>query len=268
MENRKNLPIGVFDSGIGGLTVVKELYRQLPHESIIYFGDTARYPYGPRSAEVVERFALQAGKLLYDQSIKLLVVACNTASSVALDSLKRELDIPVAGVVKPGAQAAVEATRNLRVGIIGTRGTINSAAYQKELLTMDDRLKIFAKPCPLFVSLAQEGWLEGEVTELVAGEYLRDLKKEKVDTLILGCTHYPLLRKTIQRVMGKNVKLIDSAIATVEMVKELLGRFGLFNADGNAESLFLVSDAPTNFVALGSRFLNKKIKNVKLINIC
>jgi len=200
-------PIGIFDSGIGGLTVVKQLIKLLPNEQLIYFGDTARIPYGTKSKRLIEQYALEDAAFLLQFDIKLLVVACNTASSLAMDVLRRQLDIPVLGVVQPGAQAAVELTRNNTVGVIGTTATINSGSYAREIEKLNDNVKVSGQSCPLLVPLVEEGWLEEDITILTLRKYLAALMKSDIDTLILGCTHYPLLEKTIQRVVGPDVRL-------------------------------------------------------------
>lgn len=266
-NSNKNLPIGVFDSGVGGLTVVKEIDNRLPDERIIYFGDTARYPYGPRSEEIVEEFALQAADLLVKRRIKLLIVACNTASSIALESLREKLNIPVIGVIEPGAEAAIDSTDNGKIGVIGTRATIESQSYKDFLKKMDPETEIFGKPCPLFVSLAQEGWTRGKIPGLVAERYLNSLRDEDIDTLILGCTHYPLLKEPISKFMEDRVALIDSAIATVTNLSNVLEEMSLLTENTEKENLFLVSDAPQRFRKVGSRFLKRELQNVSLIRI-
>lgn len=206
--------IGIFDSGVGGLTVHHRVAERLPSESIIYFGDTARVPYGTKSAETVVRYARACAHMLVRRDIKLLVVACNTASAYALDILRAELDIPVVGVVEPGAKRAAMSTRNGRIGVIGTKGTIRSGQYQSAILSYIPDAHVFAKACPLFVPLAEEGWIEGPVPEQIAVEYLQEFLENDIDTLVLGCTHYPLLKTVIGKVAGDSVALVDSAQAT------------------------------------------------------
>ena len=257
-------PIGVFDSGIGGLTVLKEIKYHIPDEDVIYFGDTARVPYGIKSAETVTRFSHEIADYLVKQGIKMLVVACNTASSVALASLRGRLDIPVVGVLMPGAYAAVRATGTGRIGIIGTEGTVSSGAYARLLKNIRPGTEVFAHPCPLFVPLVEEGRLSGEITRLVAEEYLAPLKGEDVDTLVLGCTHYPLLKGVIASVMGQGVTLIDSAHETAQEVDRVLKKKGIKNTPGRTtHTRYVVTDAPERFKAIGERFLEYDIPEVE-----
>ncbi len=218
----KTAPIGIFDSGIGGLTVAKRIISMLPNENIVYFGDTARVPYGSKSNSTVIEYSMQDAQFLINKNVKLIIVACNTASSVALDTLKDKYDIPIIGMIEPGAKLALEKTKNGRIGVIGTNSTINNKAYSEQLKELDDRMKIIEKPCPLFVPIAEEGWLDHEATDLIAKEYLQEFIDADVDTLILGCTHYPLLAETIQKIMGKNVALIDSGYAASLQVENYL----------------------------------------------
>ena len=261
-------PIGIFDSGIGGLTVAKKIFELLPNENVIYFGDTARYPYGPRSKRIVRNFSFQNTNFLLRRRVKLIVVACNTASAVALGILRKRYDIPMIGVVEPGARAAVDATRNGRIGVIGTVGTINSGAYQKAIRKLCPRLNVYSLPCPLFVSLAEEGYINKEAARLIAFEYLNPLVKKGVDTLVLGCTHYPLLKGVISKVMGKETKLIDSAEEAAKEVKRFLTDPTLLrNTKRKAFRKFYVSDVPDSFVRVGEKFLRARIKEVKRIDI-
>lgn len=261
-------PIGIFDSGVGGLTVAKKLFQLLPNENVIYFGDTGRYPYGPRSKGIVKRFSFQNVNFLLRQRVKFIVVACNTASAFALEELRKNYDIPLIGVVEPGATAAIKATRNGKIGVIGTVGTIDSKAYQKAIHRQAPQLKVCSIPCPLFVSLAEEGYINKDATFLIALEYLKPLIKKEVDTLVLGCTHYPLLKKAISRIMGEKVKLIDSAEETAKKVQSLLKHQGLLrNSVGKSFRKFYVSDVPDKFVEVGERFLKGRITNVKRIDI-
>jgi len=261
-------PIGIFDSGIGGLTVAKKIFELLPNESVIYFGDTARYPYGPRSRRIIRHFSFQNTDFLLEEGVKLVVVACNTASAVALDALLRRYDLPMIGVVEPGARGALKATRNRRIGVIGTVGTINSNAYQKALLRLDPHLTVYASPCPLFASLVEEGYINKPATRLIAHEYLDPLLKRKVDTLVLGCTHYPLLKRVISGVMGKGTKLIDSAEETAREVKRFLKNSHLLrNTRRKASHRFYVSGVPDRFVQVGEKFLRAKISQVKRVDI-
>ena len=215
-------PIGVFDSGVGGLTVVREIIRQLPSENIVYFGDTARVPYGTKSRDTIINYSEQIVHFLKTKQVKAIVVACNTATSYALDVLKEKLDIPIIGVVRPGAVTAVNATRNKRIGIIATEGTIGSGIYPKVIHEYDPEIQVVQKACPLFVSLVEEGWTDDPVTDEVARRYLKSLQASDVDTLVLGCTHYPLLRKTIGRLVGDGVTLVNPAYETACSLRELL----------------------------------------------
>jgi glutamate racemase len=260
--------IGIFDSGVGGLTVVKQVFEKLPFENVIYFGDTARTPYGPRSSEIVRKFSVQDISFLSTQGVKLIVVACNTASAVALDYLKKIFQLPLMGVIVPGSKAAVKATKNGRIGVIGTAGTIRSESYTRAIKKIDHKIKVFGYPCPLFVSLAEEGYINKKATYLIAQEYLTPLKKQKIDTLVLGCTHYPLLKKVISTVIGEKVTLIDSAEETALEVKRILESKDSLNPDKSEPSYkFYVSDFPEKFIQIGERFLGGKIKEVKKIDI-
>jgi len=260
-------PIGVFDSGIGGLTVVRELFRQLPEESIVYFGDTARVPYGPKSDETIQTFALQDARFLEEQGVKFIVVACNTVSSNSLDLLKDNISMPIEGVIQPGARAAVGATRSGRVGVIGTDSTIASRAYERAIRDLDKDIRIFARSCPLFVPLAEEGWIDDPVTTQVAERYLSHLRRCQVDVLVLGCTHYPLLKDIISRTMGPEVTLIDSATATAAEVSNILDREHLRNAGASPpEHHFYVSDLPRRFGEVGERFLGSSLAHVVRVN--
>jgi glutamate racemase len=254
-------PIGVFDSGIGGLTVVRELLSQMPSEGIVYLGDTARVPYGTRSPETVRRYAREGVRFLFSKGIKFLVVACNTVSSVGLEDLSRDIPAPVLGVLEPGARAAAEMTRNGKVGVIGTSATIGSSSYVRAI-------KALKGACPLFVPLVEEGWLEGEVPELAAERYLGGLRSSGIDTLVLGCTHYPLLKPLISRVMGSGVMLIDSAAETAREVSAQLSSRGLENKE-NEKPLreFYVTDSPEVFKAVGERFLGQDIENILKVQL-
>ncbi len=259
-------PIGVFDSGVGGLTVVKELIRQLPNENIVYFGDTARVPYGIKSKETVIRFSIENILFLLKHDVKFICVACNTVSSFALPEIKHHFRVPIVGVITPGAREAVYATRNKRVGVIGTKGTIKSRAYENEIRQFDPAVKVTGVACPLFVPFVEEGWLNGEVVASVVRHYLKPLKEEGVDTLILGCTHYPLLKSVIQEAMGKKVTLIDSAKQVAVEVQEILSNEGLLNKKGKARHEFFVSDNPEWFSNLAQRFLGRRLGNVKKVS--
>jgi glutamate racemase len=256
---RANSPIGVFDSGVGGLTVVRAITELLPGESVVYFGDTARVPYGSKSPETVIRFALEDTAFLVSKRVKMVVAACNTASSVSLPSLRERVSVPVTGVIEPGARAAAEATSNGAVGVIGTLGTIGSGAYQRALKANASVRAVVAQPCPLLVPLVEEGWLDGEITEMVVRRYAEPLLREGVDTLVLGCTHYPLLKPVLRKVMGPDVRLVDSAEATARRVRSILRKRGLL-ADGPTEGGgFYVSDIPLKFQEIAQRFLGRTI---------
>jgi glutamate racemase len=256
-------PIGVFDSGIGGLTVVRALTHHLPHENIVYFGDTARVPYGPKSSQVVREYAAQDTDVLLEHDVKMIVIACNTVSAVALDVVQKRAKVPVVGVIQPGAEAAARATTRKRVGIIGTIGTVNSNAYVNALRQIEPGIQAFSQACPLFVPLAEEGWTDHKATELIAKEYLFPLTLEKIDTLILGCTHYPLLATIIGKVLHQSVTLIDSGEATAVTVKRLLDEKNMRNASKLKPNLqFNVSDVPHRFTEVGERFLGQKLGRV------
>jgi len=259
-------PIGVFDSGVGGLTVVKELIRQLPAEDIVYFGDTARVPYGIKSKETVIRFSVENTLFLLKYNVKLVCVACNTVSSCALPKIKHSFRVPIVGVINPGAREAVYATKNKRVGVIGTKGTIKSRAYEHEIRKLDPKVKVAAVACPLFVPFVEEGWLNQDVVLTVARHYLKPLKDAKVDTIILGCTHYPLLKEVIKEVMGEGINLIDSAKQVAIEVKKILSEEGLLNTRGRGRADFFVSDNPQWFEELAGRFLGKPVKSVRKVN--
>src|ERR1041385_1290775 len=215
-------PIGVFDSGIGGLTVAKALQELLPNERIFYVGDTARVPYGNKSADTVERYSIELASMLIRENAKVIVVACNTVSSVAIPKLRAHLSVPVIGVIRPGAAAAVATTRNRHIGVIGTRATIKSGAYERAIRALDDKVQVSGRACPLFVPLIEEGWLESEITDRVVRQYLEPLVQDGIDTLVLGCTHYPLLRDAIGRFLGESVQLVDSAQNCALAVSRLL----------------------------------------------
>jgi glutamate racemase len=259
-------PIGVFDSGVGGLTVVKEMISQLPGEDIVYFGDTARVPYGIKSKETVIRFSIENILFLLKQDVKLICVACNTVSSQALPSIKHYFKVPIVGVISPGVREAVYATQNRRIGVIGTRGTIKSKSYEMEIHQLDPGMKVTAVACPLFVPFAEEGWCEGRVVEEVAASYLKPLKEAKVDTVILGCTHYPLLKPVIKKVMGADVRLIDSAKQVSIEVKKILAAEHMLSPRGKGKQRFFVSDNPEWFSGLAQRFLGRPITDAKKVS--
>lgn len=261
-------PIGVFDSGIGGLTVVKEIMEQLPNEDIVYFGDTARVPYGTKSKETVTRYSFQCIKFLLEKNVKAIVVACNTASASSLDAAKQSFDIPFIGVVEPGAITACQTTKSNKIGIIGTEGTVSSGAYEKAINIINDNVKILLKACPLFVPIAEEGWQNTEIARLTAYEYLTDLKEKGIDALVMACTHYPLLENTISKVMGENIVLVNPAYETAKSLKDILNELSLQNKDGaKTEYEFYVSDNPVKFKKIGENFLSKPISHVEKIDI-
>ncbi|MBI1807512.1 MAG: glutamate racemase [Ignavibacteria bacterium] len=256
-------PIGVFDSGIGGLTVVRALVERLPHENLVYFGDTARVPYGPKSPQVVREYAAQDTDFLVSHQVKMIVVACNTVSSVALEVVQKHSKVPVVGVIVPGARAAVSATKKKRIGVIGTVGTIASNAYANAIRQFDASAEVIGQACPLFVPLAEEGWIDHKATEMIAKEYLFPLKLQKIDTLVLGCTHYPILENVIRTVVD-GVTLIDSGKATASDVEQVLEEQHLRNPSrlkGNVQ--FFVSDIPYRFSEIGERFLGHTLGKVR-----
>ena len=263
-KDNKDRPIGVFDSGIGGLTVFKALGRRMPQESLVYFGDTAHIPYGSKSREAVTRYSLEVARFLAARDIKALVVACNTSSALALAEVQAALRVPVLGVIQPGAKAAAEASRNGRVGVIGTEATVASGAYAQALKKCGPSLRVFSTACPLFVPLVEEGWWGHPVTAQVARHYLASLKRSRIDVLVLGCTHYPLLKGVLQREMGTSVKLIDSAEQTALETEELLSRLKLRRRSGPGKREFFVSDAPGRFLKLSKRLLGVAAGKVSL----
>ena len=252
-------PIGIFDSGIGGLTVVRALAKLLPDESLIYLGDTGRTPYGSKSADVVRRYSFENAEFLLDKGIKALVVACNTSTALALDALRQRLDLPIVGVIAPGAAAAARATKNRKVGVIGTEATIRSGEYTRALRQLRPELEIYTRACPLFVPLAEEGWVDNEVAARTARLYLTSLTKSGIDTLILGCTHYPLLKSVIRATMGAGVRLVDSGVATAAVVRDVLQEQDLLCRGRGAEASFFVTDSPERFVKVGARFLGAQV---------
>lgn len=264
---KRNRPIGIFDSGIGGLTLVREVIKKLPNENIVYFGDTARLPYGNKSAQTVIKFSLENAEFLLKFGVKLIIVACNTSSSVALPTLKRRFNIPFLGVITPAVKRAVEISSSGRIGIIGTRATVASKSYQSEFKTINHGCKLFLQACPLFVPLAEEGWINNRVTLRVAQKYLGPLLKKDIDTLILGCTHYPLLKNIIRRVVGKQIKFVDSTKETAQEAVSLLVRDGLCRSSKGSAGVckFFVSDEPAVFKKVGQRFLGKTITTVKRV---
>ncbi len=261
---KRNAPIGVFDSGLGGLTVFKALAKRMPEENLVYFGDTAHVPYGSKSPEAIARFSSAVARFLAKKGVKVLVVACNTSSAWALPAIRKAIKVPVIGVIEPGARAALAVTRGRRIGVIGTEATVKSGAYPAAIKKLA-RAKTESAACPLFVPLVEEGWWTGPVVETVARRYVAPLKKSKVDTLILGCTHYPYLKPVLAKVMGPKVRLIDSAAETAVETERVLARLGLRAKKGSRGSrVFYASDAPERFGRLGTRMLGTSIKKVGL----
>ncbi|MGB9976889.1 glutamate racemase [Thermovenabulum sp.] len=263
-------PIGVFDSGIGGLTVAKEIMELLPGESIVYLGDTARVPYGSKSPETITRYAFEGLNFLLSKDVKLVVIACNTVSATCLEKLQESSNVPVIGVIDPGAKAAVRATRGKKVGVIGTERTVKSGAYEIAIKNMDQSIIILSKACPLFVPLVEEGWLDKEATYLTIAEYLMPLKKQGIDTLVLGCTHYPLLKPAISRVLGEGIKLVDCARETAAVVKSTLEESSLLNKKIPAEGIshkYYVTDNPEKFREIGEMFLKRKIEHIEMVRL-
>lgn len=264
MENKA---IGVFDSGLGGLTVAKEIMKLLPNEKIVYFGDTARVPYGSKSEKVVVKYSKEITNFLLTKNIKMLVIACNTATAMALDEIQKCVDIPVIGVIKPGSRRACKTTVNKRIGIIGTKGTVESGTYPKEIKNIDSSCEVFQKSCPLFVPLIEEGMLEDSVTMDIAQRYLRDFDNTGIDTLVLGCTHYPLIKETLKKIVKEKVILIDSAEETAIEVRAILYNKRILRHEKGEESEFYVSDSPDRFVEVGKLFLGESLKKAEFVDI-
>ena len=271
IQTDRNAPVGVFDSGVGGLTVAREIMRQIPEERIVYFGDTAREPYGNKSKDTILRYSRQIIRFLRTREVKAIVIACNTASAYALDTVAAESDIPIIGVINAGARTAVQATRNGKIGVIGTEGTIGSGIYTRVMKQLKPDIQVTGKPCPLFVPLVEEGLLHDSVTDEIASRYLSVLKGKYIDTLVLGCTHYPLLRSTLRRLMGEDVVLVNPAYETAIELKQLLEERGL-ERDG-AEPLqgekyqFLVSDLAEKFTSFATSILPNEVKETRKIDI-
>ncbi len=255
-------PIGIFDSGIGGLTVFKEIRKRFPFEDIIYFGDTARVPYGPKSRNTVIEYSIQNARFLIQQGAKIIVVACNTSSATALTQLQNLLPVPVLGVIEPGALSAINTSTNKRIGVIGTEGTIRSQAYSSAISKLDESCSVFSKPCPLFVPLVEEGWEDHEVTQLTIREYLTSLLQNDIDTLVLGCTHYPIIKSSIQKFVGDKISLVDSAQAVTDKLDEILP-----NRESKVigKNRFYVSDNEEKFNSIASKILDLEIE--KLIKV-
>lgn len=271
MENIRQAPIGVFDSGVGGLTVAREIMRQIPNERIVYFGDTARVPYGSKSQDTIIRFSRQIVHFLKTKGVKAVVIACNTASALALETLQPEMDIPIIGVVLPGARVAAETTKNGKIGVIATESTIESHLYNRVIQEHNPNAQVFGKACPLFCPLVEEGWLKDPVTVEVANRYLEPLLATGIDTLVMGCTHYPLLRSTLREIMGDKVNLVNPAYETARELKALLEENGLSNdrKDIPADRMyqFYVSDAASKFQRFASSILPFDVDTTRLIHI-
>jgi glutamate racemase len=260
MANRDSA-IGVFDSGIGGLTVLHRIIEALPKENTVYLGDTARAPYGTKSVETVLRYSFENSEFLLEKGVKLLVVACNTSTAIALGPVRERLAIPVIGVIEPGVRRAIKTSRSKKVGVIGTDATIQSGAYTRALKTADATVEVYSRACPLFVPLVEEGWTDNTVVDLTVKNYLGSFKQSGIDTLILGCTHYPLLKRAIRKFMGKGVRLVDSAEEVALEVTALLRRHSLARKTGKGAHGFFVTDAPERFIKVGQRFLGEKVES-------
>lgn len=264
-----NAPIGVFDSGIGGMTVVKELINQLPNEQIIYYGDTARVPYGNKSKETIINYSRQIAGFLASQGVKAMIVACNTISAIALEELRAEFSVPIIGVVKPGAKAAAEATHNNRIGVIATRATVNSGIYEEFLRKTNPDIQVFKKACPLFVPLVEEGWINDEITDCIIHRYLDELLEKDIDALVLGCTHYPLLRHRIQAAVGDKVTLVNPAYESSKAFKYLLEENNLLCEDTTRElkHRFYVSDNESGFLNFAGRILKNTTVSADAVSV-
>jgi glutamate racemase len=260
MTNRDDA-IGVFDSGIGGLTVLQKMIEILPSENTVYLGDTARAPYGTKSVETVVRYSFENTEFLIEKGVKLVVVACNTSTALALESLRGNVNIPLVGVIEPGVRKALQITKNKKIGVIGTEATIQSGAYTKALKTHSGDIEVYSRACPLFVPLVEEGWIDNGVTSMTVEAYLGSLKQSGIDTLILGCTHYPLLKKAIRNYMGSAVQLVDSAEEIARDVGAALEKQSLARRDGIGNHSFFVTDAPDRFIKVGARFLGEKVES-------
>jgi glutamate racemase len=260
MANQESA-IGLFDSGIGGLTVLHQIIEVFPRENTIYLGDTARAPYGTKSVETVLRYSFENTDFLIEKGVKIVVVACNTSTAIALDTLRGKLSVPVIGVIEPGVRRALQVTRNKKIGVIGTEATIQSGAYTKALKAQAQNIEVYSRACPLFVPLVEEGWTANTVVAMTVEAYLGSLKQSGIDTLILGCTHYPLLKKAIGKFMGDGVTLVDSAEETAKDVGELLKKHLLIRRNGRGTHSFFVTDAPDRFIEVGRRFLGDKVES-------
>ena len=259
-------PIGVFDSGLGGLTVVRELRRQLPRESIVYFGDLARLPYGTKSGAQIRRFSLECTEFLVQKGVKALVIACNSSSSASFHVVKKRFSIPVISVIEPAVEESVRMSPGGKIGVIGTQATIESQVYEEALRRKSPRVQVFVQSCPLFVPLVEEGWLDGGVTERVIEKYLTPLAQKRIDTLILGCTHYPILAESLRIFLGPKVRLVDSAAPTVKRLASLLReRKLLYEGERRPKFEIFTSDLPRNFRSVGERFLGEKLPPIKVV---
>ena len=270
MNDITQAPIGVFDSGVGGLTVAREIMRNLPNEKIVYFGDTARVPYGSKSKETVLRYSRQIVRFLRTQEVKAIVIACNTASAMALEETRHEMDIPILGVVRPGVKAAVATTKNKRIGVIGTAATVGTHIYQKLIQEIDPKIEVIEKSCPLLCPLVEEGWLKDPVTDEVLRRYLSELLEEGIDSLIMGCTHYPLLRSAMMRVVGDSVNLVNPAYETALRLSEVLKEHGIANQGHEEEEFpyrFFVSDMAERFTQFASTILPFDVRTTQKVNI-
>ncbi|MDY2814386.1 MAG: glutamate racemase [Dorea sp.] len=268
MENGNIAPIGVFDSGVGGLTVAREIMRQLPEENVVYFGDTARVPYGSKSKNNIIRYSRQIIRFLRTKNVKAIVIACNTASALALETVQKEIDIPIIGVIIPGARAAVSETRNGKIGVLGTEATIRSETYTKVIHQLKPDAEVLGKPCPLFVPLVEEGFAKHKITQEVIDIYLSDMKKTDIDTMILGCTHYPLLRSRIIEYFGEKVHIVNPAYETAMDLKTILNEKGIANHSGTPATYdFYVSDAAEKFTEFANSILPYDVTKTKQINI-
>ena len=259
-------PIGIFDSGLGGLTVARAIRERMPAESIVYFGDTARVPYGPKSKDTILQFTREAEQFFREHQVKCIVIACNTASALALPTIRNEITTPIIGVINPGAAAAVAATTSKKIGVIGTNATINSDAYTHAIHHLDESVTVYAQPCPLFVPLVEEGWCDRPATNLIIEEYLSPLRSANIDTLVLGCTHYPLLTEQIGTFMGSDTTLVDSASTCAVELESLLAEQSIQSVDQEGTEAFFVTDAAARFTELGTRFLGRRLQAIRVVN--
>lgn len=268
MEEIRKKSIGVFDSGLGGLTVLKEISKVLPNENIVYFGDTARVPYGTRSSDTVTKYTFQSINFLLENNIKAIVIACNTASARSLEKAQARYNIPIIGVIKPGAKRAVISTKNNKIGVIGTEGTVFSKAYEVEIHKLIKNVEVYSRPCTLFVPIVEEGWAETEVALLTAKEYLSAFNGTDIDTLVLGCTHYPILVNTIKKITGNKIRLVNPAEETALDLKKLLEEKDLINYQSDKpEYRYFVSDMPERFMNIGQNFIQKEFDNISVVEI-